>query len=176
MNSERKKLYMYSAVNFIIGIMLGIILFYGQIKNFPEGFFGEYSYDKTPQLLDLIRVAHLNIMWLFSAFMARSILPAAPAHPILLIRGLTNSFSAMYIMKFIGIREAVFSVFPQCLSFIPVMMYFSVLTIEKRRKLCAEGREPSVLCRLDCVEIIICGILAAIAEMLVFIILLRIFG
>ena len=155
---------------------MGIILFYGQIKSFPEALSQDYSYDKNLQLSDLIRAVHLNIMWLFAIFMARSILPAAPAHPILLIRGLASSFSAMYIMSFIGVKEAVLSVLPQSFSFIPIIIYFSVCIVEKRRKLAAEGKEPSVLCRYDCIQMIFLGILAAMIEMLIFMALLRFFG
>lgn len=176
MKSERKKLYLYAGINFLVGTIVGIILFYGQQKNFPQDISSDYSYNKTPELIDLLKVSWLNAMWLFSVFMARSILPASPAHPILLARGVAGAFSAMYIMTCIGVKEAVFSVLPQCVSIIPIMMYFSVSLIEKRRKRSHDGKEPSMLCRTDCLQIILCAAFSAGAEMLAFMLLWRIFG
>ena len=105
---------------------MGTILFYGQIKNDPSVFSGGYVYNKTLSLSDFFRVSYLNILWVFASFLCYNILPFSPVHPVLLIRAAMSSFSLLYILTFVGIKEASACILPQCFSILPLLMFFSV--------------------------------------------------
>ncbi|MBQ8808218.1 MAG: hypothetical protein IJZ81_02800 [Clostridia bacterium] len=134
-NSERKILYMSAAVNFIVGTVIGMILFYGQMNSNPQIFSEGYIYDKGTGVIDFLRITWLNLMWIFSVFIARNILPLPIMHPVVAIRGCAGAFSAMYIFNCIGIKEAVASVLPQCFSVLPFIIIYSVETAINRKNL-----------------------------------------
>lgn len=168
MNSERKALYISVAINFIIGIVLGIILFYGQLKSTGEEIDALYEYDKTSSLSDFIRLSWLNILWMLSIFFARCILPLGFFHPIVAIRGCISSFSILYILTLFGIREAAASILPQCFSFLPLLLFFSVETVIRYRDNLQNGYEPCSLKRQEIASIFVFGMLSAAIEVLVF--------
>lgn len=168
MNSERKVLYISAAVNFAIGIVLGIILFYGQLKSSGDDIGVIYEYDKTSSLSDFFRLTWLNILWMLSAFFARCILPLGFFHPVLAIRGCISSFSILYILSLFGIKEAAASLLPPCVSFLPLLLFFSVETVVKSRENIKNSYEASALKRYEIASIFVLGMLSAAAEVLVF--------
>lgn len=168
MNNERKILYISVAVNFIVGIIIGIILFYGQMRTSPSFLENSYSYDKTVTLTDFFRLSWLNLIWMFSIFIAHSILSIRAVHPIIAVRGCVSSFSVLYILSMFGIREAAAAVIPQCLSVLPLLMAFSVSTVIKQRENLKNGCEPCSIKRYEAAFIFLFAMLAAAAEVLFF--------
>ncbi len=168
LKNERKRLYIYACINYTIGILIGIILFYGQIKNNPAIFSQGYVYDRTVGIVDLVRAWWMNIMWLMASFIVHSLLPVAPFHIVIAIRGTASAFSVMYILSFLGIKEAVVSVIPQCLSILPILMRFSVSTVEKRREMQQMGYDGLSLKRGDSISIFLWALIGAVAEVILF--------
>lgn len=168
MKNERKKLYIAVCVNFLIGIMAGIVLFYGQLRANTYIEQGEYTYTTTVELMDFFRVTWLNLLWFFSIFIAHNILPAAYVHPIVAVRGCSNSFSVMYMLRFIGIKEAAVSALSQCFSILPALMITQVRLIEKRRQMKLRYNEPLILGRRETLIFFISAMLAGAAETLIF--------
>ncbi|MBQ3022190.1 MAG: hypothetical protein IJD91_02535 [Clostridia bacterium] len=173
MNDERKTLYISAAINFVIGIVLGTVLFYGQIKGTGTEIVSVYEYDKTTSLSDFFRLSWLNILWMLSVFFARCILPLGFIHPIITVRGLISSFSMLYILSVFGVREAVASIFPQCVSVLPLLLYFSVETVTKYRENLRNGNEPCCLRRHEIASIFVWSMLSGVAEVFVFRILCK---
>lgn len=168
MKGERRALYISAAINFVTGIVLGIILFYGQLKSTGKELGVIYEYDKTSSLSDFIRLSWLNILWMLSIFFARCILPLGFFHPIVVIRGCISSFSMLYILTLFGVREAVASIVPQCISVLPLLLFFSVETVIKYRDNLQSGYEPCALKRHEIASIFVFAMLSAAAEVLVF--------
>ena len=168
MSEKRRILYLSATVNFIFGIVIGIILFYGQLKSADNEVLSVCKYDKNATLADFLRLSWLNIVWLLSVFFARCILPVGAFHPIVAIRGTISSFSILYILTLFGIREAATTIVPQCFSVLPLLLFFSVETVEKHRNNIQNGLEPCSLKRNEIATIFVLGILAAASEVLIF--------
>ena len=62
-SAERKKLCLYVGINFVIGVIIGILLFFAHMRSNPIIHPEEYSYDKTVGIIDVIRVWWMNLMW-----------------------------------------------------------------------------------------------------------------
>lgn len=168
LTQERKKLCLFTAINFIAGIIIGIVLFYGQQRSNPGVFEGGYEFDTTLEIMDFFRASWLNLLWLFSIFIAHNILPLAPMHPIMLLRGTMSSFSLMYILTYIGVKEAATSVIGQCFSILPLLMFFSVETVKKRKQT-QEGRQDGIyLKKSEIFMMFFCAALSAGVEMIIF--------
>ena len=172
MNDESRVLYISAAVNFVVGIVIGIILFYGQLKSAGNEISPIYEYDKNVSFADFFRLLWINILWMLSVFFARCILPVGVFHPIVTIRGLISSFSFLYIFSAFGIREASTSVIPQCFSALPLIYFFSVKTVTKYRYNVQNGFEPCSLKRYEIAEVFMWSVLSAATEVLFF----RFFG
>ena len=168
MSSQHKKLYLYAGINFLIGTVIGIVLFYGQMRSNPSVFTAGYSYDKTVEIIDFFRAWWLNTMWLFAIFISNSVMRLAPFHIIVAVRGCASSYGIMYLLNCIGIKEAVASVLPQCLTVLPLLMWFSVLNTEKRAVAESEGRDGISLKRIDAVKMFAFSLISALAEMIIF--------
>ena len=168
MNDERRILYICMAANFVVGVIVGILLFYGQLKSNADVFDGAYSYSASVELADFFRVWWLNVLWLFSIFIAHNILPVSVIHPIIFLRGCASSFSMMYILRFVGVGEAVVSVIPQCVSVLPLLGMFSVNVIMKRRDNLQSGREPFSMRSSDAIKLFMFAAAAGVVETLVF--------
>jgi len=138
MSNERKILYMSVAVNFTLGVILGIILFNGQIKT-TSSIGDMYDYDMTISFTDFFRIAWMNLLWMISILVARSILRARLIHPVITLRGLVNSFSFSYMLNFFGIKESLCAFLPQCLSVLPLLLIFSVETVLRMSSRLNEG-------------------------------------
>ena len=133
LTQERKKLCLFTAINFILGIIMGIVLFYGQQRSNSKVFEGNFEYSTVLEIMDFFRLSWINLLWLFSIFIARNILPVSSMHPIMLLRGCMSSFSLMYIFTYIGVKEGIMSAMPQCFSILPLLMFFSVEITRKQR-------------------------------------------
>ena len=165
---ERKKLYLYAGINFMLGIIMGVILFYGQIRNDPAVFATEYSYDRTIEIIDFLRIWWLDMMWLLAIFMAHGLVKVQWLHIILLLRGCASSYGTMYLLHYIGIKETISSVLPQCLSVFPLMMWFSVYVIHKRRKEREYMSEGLVVTRIEMLRMLLFSMVASAVETLIF--------
>jgi len=131
MSNERKILYMSAGVNFTVGIVIGIILFYGQLhsgKSLPQEL---YAYDRDVVAMDLVRVLWIDLIWIISVIIARSMLHVKLMHPVLIARGCVNAFTVLYILNYFGIKEAIVSILPQCLTILPLLLVFSSETAIK---------------------------------------------
>ncbi len=167
MSEKRKMLYISAAINFIAGIVLGIILFYGQLKSMG-GIEKIYEYDKTASLADFFRLSWLNMIWLITAFFARCILPPGIFHPIVAVRGMISSFSALYILKAFGIMEVAATLVPQAFSVLPLILYFSVETVERYQANVKEDVEPCSLKRNEVAKLFALSVLSGASEVLIF--------
>lgn len=168
MSNERRILYLSVGISFLAGVIVGILLFYGQMRSNPSVFENEYIYDTNVTISDFFRVSYLNMLWMFSIFISHNILPLGTVHPIVAVRGCAGAFCIMYILTFAGIREAVVSVLPQCLTILPVMAIFCVEIVIRRRENIKRGAEPFSLRRSDVLAIFAFSVLAAGAETLLF--------
>lgn len=168
MNNERRMLYISVAINFVIGIVIGIILFYGQMRSQSSLLQDGYDYDKSATFTDFFRLSWLNTLWLISIFFAHCILPVSVVHPIIAVRGCVSAFSILYILTLFGVREAVASVIPQCFSVLPLLAVFSVENIIRYRKNLKNGYEPCSMKRHEIASIFIFSVLAGAAEVLIF--------
>lgn len=168
MNNERKILYVSAAINFIVGIIVGIILFYGQMRTDPSLGESVYDYDKSVTIADFLRLSWLNLIWILSVFIAHIIFPVRMAHPVLVIRGCISSFSILYILSSFGIREAAASVLPQCLSVLPLLGVCSVETAMKYRENIKNKATAFSLKRYEIAAIFLFSLLAAGVEVIAF--------
>ena len=168
MNNERKILYISAGFNFILGIIVGTILFYGQMRVDPSLGEDVYSYDNLATLADFLRLSWINLVWIFSILIAHSIFPVRMVHPVIIVRGLVSSFSVLYILTCFGIKEAIASVIPQCLSVLPLLGACSVETALKYRENIKSGGQAFSVKRYEVAAIFVFSILAAGIEVLVF--------
>ncbi len=168
MNEKRKVLYISAIINFVTGVVFGIILFYGQLKSAGGEIKTVYEYETTISLSDFFRLSWLNVLWMISIFFARSVMPSRFFHPVVCVRGAISSFSMIYMLSQFGIREAVVSIFPQCVSILPLLLYFSVETAEKYRDSMQNGYEPCSLKRHEIASIFILSMLAGAVEVFFF--------
>ena len=168
MKSEHKPIYISVEVNFLIGIMLGIILFFGQVKSVGEETETILKYNYEATLSDFFRLTWMNVTWMISIFFARIILPIKFFHPIITLRGAVSSFSALYLLNAFGIKEMLVSLFPQCLSILPLLSYFSALTTIKYRENIQSGCEPCSLRRSEIAWALVLSIVSGAIEVLVF--------
>lgn len=168
MTEERKKLCLFTGINFFIGVIIGTVLFYAHLRNNPQSLTAELSYEHSLHIIDVLRVGWLNIMWMLSVFIAHTVLPAAYVHIVVGIRGAVSAFSVLYLIETFGIKEAVVSALPQCVSVLPMLMCFSVMCVEKRKLLIEEGKEPFRISRGEAAGIFLISAVSAVAESLVF--------
>lgn len=168
MNNERKILYISAGINFIVGIVVGTILFYGQMRVDPS--LGEtvYAYDKSATLADFLRLSWINLVWIFSIFIVHSIFPVRIVNPVVVVRGCVSSFSVLYILTYFGVKEAAAAVIPQCLSILPLLGAFSVETALRHRENIKSGVQNFSVKRYEVATIFVFSILTAGIEVLIF--------
>ena len=165
MKNERKILYLSVVINYAIGIILGIILFFGQLRSggdFPNDI---YEYEKDVSVTDFIRMIWITMMWLFSVVAAYGILRIRLIHIVIILRGCISSFSALYVLHFWGIKEAVASILPQCVSVLPLLMIFSAEIAFPK----SEARGNGIaLKKYEVIMMIVLSVVSAGAEVLFF--------
>lgn len=167
MSNERKMLYMSVIINFVIGIVVGIILFFGQIRSqgpLPENI---YSYDTVISAADFLRVAWVNLVWMFTTLAAQGILRIRFIHPIMIVRGCVASFTVLYTLYLFGIRESAASVIPQCLTTIPLLMFFSAESMSGKN-LRESGVSGILIKKSEAALMTVLSIVSAGAEVIIF--------
>lgn len=167
MSNERKMLYMSVIINFVIGIVIGIILFFGQIRSqgsLPENI---YSYDTVISAADFFRVAWVNLVWMFTTLAAQGILRVKFIHPIMIVRGCVASFTVLYTLYLFGIRESAASIIPQCLTTIPLLMFFSAESVLSKNSR-ESGMSGIVIKKSEVALMTVLSIVSAGAEVLIF--------
>ena len=163
--SKRKVLYISVAVNFLIGTLIGIILFYGQMRTDASVIKNGYTYDTSVTLTDFFRLSWINVIWIISIFISQGMLPIRVIHPALVIRGCMNSFSTLYILTLFGVKEAASAALPQCFSALPLLLIFSAELALRYRK---DEKEMLSVRRLDATLMLFLSVIAGTLETLVF--------
>ena len=115
MTEERKKVINSICISFLTGTILGIILFFAQLKSGAENVVFEIK--KNISTGDFFRVAWMNMLWMISVFIARCILPVRYMHPIILLHGIKIGFSSTCMIKLSGAVNAAVVIIPQVLTF-----------------------------------------------------------
>lgn len=133
MTSERKKLYLCAGINLILGVIIGIVLFYGQMKSDPQAFPAEYYYETSVGLIDVLKAWWMNLLWTVSLILSYGVLRMPCIHIIVAVRGCVSSFNVMYILHYIGLKETIVSVLPQCISILPLLICLSVFFAGKEK-------------------------------------------
>ncbi len=167
MSNERKMLYMSVIINFVIGVVVGIILFFGQIRSggaLPENI---YDYDTIISVADFFRVAWVNLIWMFTTLAAQGMLRVRFIHPIMIVRGCVTSFTVLYTIYLFGIRESLASVIPQCLTSIPLLMFFSAESVSGKN-LRESGMSGIVIKKSEAALMTVLSIVSAGAEVIIF--------
>lgn len=167
LSDSTKKTLVSVGINFFIGAMLGIILFYSQMKQDGIKNYGVEMVHKAKPA-DFLRLLWMNMLWLISIFIARSIAPVRHAHPIVMIRGCVCAFTASFILNQCGIKEAAAAIIPQCLSIFPAMAAFSSVMVNKRIRAVTLHTDPDALKRHDLLIIALLSAAAAVLEILFF--------
>ena len=167
MSNERKMLYMSVIINFVIGVVIGIILFFGQIRsggNLPENI---YDYDTVISMADFFRVAWVNLIWMFTTLAAQGMLRVRAIHPIMIVRGCVASFTVLYTLYLFGIKESAASVIPQCLTSIPLLMLFSAESVLGKNSR-ESGISGIVIKKSEAALMTVLSIASAGAEVIIF--------
>ena len=107
-------------------------------------------------------------MWMFSVFIAQGFVHSAPLHIIVGVRGCASAYGSMYIANYLGIKETVISVLPQCMTILPLIIWFSVTSAEKSSSDYEKGREGFVMRRTDGMKIFLFSLLSAVLETAIF--------
>lgn len=164
-----KKVPLYILFNFILGAVLGTILFYAQLNAQEidkESI--ELSFNTKINWVDVFRLSYTNALWFISIFLAFRILPSSIFHPIITARGAVGAFSVSYIINFFGILEAAAAVIPQCFSILPSMLLFSCKIIQRRKNALLTGKEMFNIRRADIILTMLLSLLSAAVESLMF--------
>ena len=166
-SAERKRILNSVCINFFSGVIVGTILFYSQFKgaNFFEA---DFEIERRVSFEDVFRIAWMNMLWLVSVFLARCVAPMSYMHPIILIRGLINGFSASCIIHQCGAIEAAAVILPQVMTLVVMLAAYSVILIEKRKKAVLRLKEPNVLKKADIMLMMLFSLVSAGAEIVFF--------
>ncbi len=149
MNREQKLIYISVGINFLVGIIIGMVLFYGQIRTDISVFDEVNVTGGVISFWEFLHVSWLDLLWLIFIFLFHNLLPMPFIHPVMMLRGCCTSFCVMYILTFMGIKEAMAAVIPQCFSILPIMILFSVKVVGKRKNIIENGGEPFTFSRSE---------------------------
>lgn len=172
MNREQKLIYISVGINFLLGIIIGMVLFYGQIRTDISVFDGINVAGGVISFGEFLHVSWLDFLWLIFIFLFHNMLPMPLIHPVMMLRGTCTSFCVMYILTFMGIKEAVAAVLPQCFSILPIMILFSVKVVEKRKNIVENGGEPFSFSRSEALLTILISLIAGGLEVIFYSILI----
>ena len=166
-STERKRILNSVCINFLCGVIMGIILFYSQLK--AGGMIAEdLDIENNISAEDLFRIAWMNMLWLVSVFLARCVAPVRYMHPIMVVRGLINGFSATCIIHQCGAVKAAAVVLPQVMTLVVMLAAYSVILIEKRSAAILKLKEPNVMKKTEIIAMMLFSLLAAAAEIALF--------
>ena len=170
--AAKRRVYIYIAVNFMLGAMLGIVLFYAQQKN--EGNIMDNQsvlLKKNIGAIDFLQLAWLNLLWLTAIPVSRLIAPHKGAHPIMLARGAICTFSVCCLLKYTAVLKAAAAVIPQCFSIFPAMAAVSGLCTQKNEN----GKKTSeAITRRELILMAVLSLMSAGVETLLYTAFLRI--
>ncbi len=172
MNREQKLIYISVGINFLVGIIIGMVLFYGQIRTDISVFDEMSVVSNVISFGEFLHVSWLNLLWLIFIFLFHNLLPMPLIHPVMMLRGCCSSFCIMYILTFMGIKEAVAAVLPQCFSILPIMMLFSVKVVVKRKNIIENGGEPFTFKRSEALLTIGISLIAGALEVIFYSVLM----
>ncbi len=164
--SENKRDVLLIAINFTVGVIIGIVLFYANIRTQEVN--EALTLNKTFTLEAFFRTAYQNMLWLFSIFLFHSIAIEFVFQPIIIVRGIVNGFSACYMLKALGVLEAFLVSFSQCLSILPAMAFFTLYIRNKKKMNASKKIEPCVTRPRDALNIFIISLFCALLEGLIF--------
>lgn len=167
MNNERKILYLSVVINFVIGIILGIVLFFGQLRSGENIGQNVYEYNTTVSITDLFRMVWTCVLWLLSVIISYGILRTKHIHPVIVLRGCINAFAVLYVLYLFGLKAAAAAFLPQCFTVLPMLLMFSAETvyIQKKRENPGCG---IVFKKSDIAVIIAMSVLSSGVEILIF--------
>lgn len=166
MNREQKLIYISVGINFLVGIIIGMVLFYGQIRTDISVFDEVNVTGGVISFGEFLHVSWLDLLWLIFIFLFHNLLPMPFIHPVMMLRGCCTSFCVMYILTFMGIKEAMAAVIPQCFSILPIMILFSVKVVGKRKNIIENGGEPFTFSRSEALLTVLISLIAGGLEVI----------
>lgn len=166
MNREQKLIYISVGINFLVGIIIGMVLFYGQIRTDISVFDEVNVTGGVISFGEFLHVSWLDLLWLIFIFLFHNLLPMPFIHPVMMLRGCCTSFCVMYILTFMGTKEAMAAVIPQCFSILPIMILFSVKVVGKRKNIIENGGEPFTFSRSEALLTVLISLIAGGLEVI----------
>ena len=164
---DRKKLIIILA-NYAIGAIIGIVLFYAQMRGAGAEFSEDIEFIPSLSVGSFLKTAWTNMLWIFSVFLFHSITSCVSAHPIMAVRGIVDTFCAMYLLNSFGIKVALASELGQCFSILPGLSIFTLSILKRRKNAVLAGREPCTIKRRDAAIFFMISLLAACVEAVFF--------
>ena len=165
-SKPRNKIFLCTFINFIIGAIIGTILFYSQLKLKSDTKTVPVFTDKIT-MLDALRLFYANLLWLISIFISYRLVPLVFFQPIMISRGAVSTFSVLYVMNSYGVLWAAMVIIPQCFSILPIMSFFFYQLAEKCKNSVLSGSEFYIK-RKDILFTIMLSIVATIVESVMF--------
>ncbi len=169
---EQRLIYISVGINFLVGIIVGMVLFYGQIRTDISVFDEMNVSGGVISFGEFLHVSWLNFLWLIFIFLFHNLLPMPLIHPVMMLRGCCSSFCVVYILTFLGIKEAVAAVLPQCFSILPIMILFSEKVVNKRKKIIENGGEPFTFNRNEVLLTLLISLIAGGLEVVFYTVLI----
>ncbi len=164
---DRKKL-VITLVNYALGAVIGIVLFYAQMRGTGFDFSEDLEFVPSLSVESFLKTAWTNMLWIFSVFLFHSITSCVSAQPVMVARGVVDTFCAMYLLSSFGIKVTLASALPQCFSILPVMTLFTLGILKRRKNAVLSGREPCTIKRRDAALFFVISILSASVEAVFF--------
>lgn len=167
-NSSDQKKIIITMVNYGVGAVTGIVLFYAQIRGVGIDFSENAQFVPSLSVESFIKTAWTNMLWIFSIFLFHSITSCANAQPVMAVRGMVDTFCVMYLLSSSGVKVAMASALPQCFSILPVLVFFTLSILKRRKNAVLSGREPCTIKRRDAALFFTISLLAACVEAVFF--------
>lgn len=164
---DRKKL-IITLINYALGAVIGIVLFYAQMRGTGLGISEDAQFAPSLSIASFLKTAWTNMLWIFSVFLFHSITPCVSAQPVMAVRGIVDTFCVMYLLNSFGIKVTLASALPQCFSILPVLTLFTLNILKRRKNAVLMGREPCIIKRRDVALFFAISLFAACAEAVFF--------
>ncbi len=166
-SSDQKKL-IITLANYALGGVIGIVLFYAQMRGAGLDFSEDVEFVPTLSVGSFLKTAWTNMLWIFSVFLFHSITSCVSAQPVMAARGIVDTFCVMYLLSSFGVKVTLASALPQCFSILPVMALFTLSILKRRKNAVLMGREPCTIKRRDTALFFMISLLAACVEAVFF--------
>lgn len=164
---DRKKI-IITLINYALGAVTGIVLFYAQMRGMGIDFSEDVEFIPSLSLVSFFKTAWTNMLWIFSVFLFHSITPCVSAQPVMVARGIVDTFCTMYLLNSFGIKVSLASALPQCLSILPVLTLFTLSILKRRKNAVLTGKEPCTIKRRDAALFLMISFIAACIEAVFF--------